>query len=114
MQLEGSKLFGEEVAVEVKHGGVDDGQVVDVGAEGGFDIMSFQTSNFENDEIGGLVEGKSIWLWFQHLYVVEYHCPHLKCDNLLKEIILVGMVSPGSLVCETFLSQHSRLSNSRP
>ena len=43
MKLEESQLSGEEVGIEVGHddGGVDDGQVVDVGAEGGLGIMSF-------------------------------------------------------------------------
>ena len=71
------QLFGEEVGVKMEHGGVDNGQVVDVFLEGGLDAAPFpallQASNLKNDEICGLVEGESIGIQFQHLYVGEYH-----------------------------------------
>ena len=80
MKLEGPQLLGEKVGVEVDHGRVDDGQVVDVGAEGGLDVLALsplKASNLEDDEIGWSVEGKRIWFDFQSLNTVEYHCVHL-------------------------------------
>ena len=70
------QLFGEEVGVEMEHGGVDNGQVVDVFLEGGLVAGPFpalQASNLKKDEVCGIVEGESIGIQFQHLYVVEYH-----------------------------------------
>ena len=80
MKLEEFQLLGEEAGVEVGHGGVDDGQVVDVGAEGGLDVVplpALDASNLQNYQVGRLVEGKRIGLWFQHLNTVEYHGLHL-------------------------------------
>ena len=88
MELEESQLLGEEVGVEVEHGGVDDGQVVDVGAEGGLNIVPIparlKTSNLKNDEVGQLVKGERIGIGFQPLYVVEYHCLHLMSEKVLE------------------------------
>ena len=83
MKLGGPQLLGEKVGVEVDHGRVDDGKVVDVGAEGGLDVLALsplKASNLEDDEIGWSVEGKRIWFHFQSLNTVEYHCVHL-CQN---------------------------------
>ena len=67
MKLEGPQLLGEKIGVEVDHGRVDDGQVVDVGAEGGLDVLalsSLKASDLKDDEIRWLVEGKRIWFDF--------------------------------------------------
>ena len=76
MKLEGPQLLGEKVGVEVDHGRVDDGQVVDVGAEGRLDVLALsplKASNLEDDEIRWPAEGKRIWFDFQSLNTVEYH-----------------------------------------
>ena len=69
------QFFGEEVGVKLEHGGVDDGQVVDVFLEGLVvgPLPALQASNLKKDEVCGFVEGESIGIQFQHLYVVEYH-----------------------------------------
>ena len=70
------QLFGEEVGVEMEHGGVDDGQVVDVFLEGRVNAgplpACLKAANLEN-EVCGFVEGESIGIQFQHVYFVEYH-----------------------------------------
>ena len=63
MKLEGPQLLGEKIGVEVDHGRVDDGQVVDVGAEGWLDVLALsplKASDPKDDEIRWLVEGKRI------------------------------------------------------
>ena len=60
------QLFGEEVGVKLLHGGVDNGQVVDVFLEGRVNVGPLsgclKASNLENEESCGLVEGESIGL----------------------------------------------------
>ena len=100
------QLFGEEVGVKLEYGGVDDGQVVDVFLEGLVvePFPALQASNFEKDEVCGLVEGESIGIQFQHLYVGEYHCLHLDVRDIENyDIWVQNNMSPGFLACQIIL-----------